>query len=144
MSWLDLVTRAFAERQAEMAMLPLWVKNWVLFMRVLFFSGVIFTPWWKAPRYVVATLVLTGLTILSAKIFLPQFNTLFVGTIVQLVLWSFLLIYLLANWRQDLRPPLVSGKIFSTIFGIWALATIVVLTIAQLFNLLDLARALFG
>jgi hypothetical protein len=44
MDWIDILTQAISERRAEVATLPQWVKNWVTFMRILFFSGVIFTP----------------------------------------------------------------------------------------------------
>ena len=43
----EIIIQAIAERREEVALLPDWVRAWVKFMRILFFSGIIFTPWWR-------------------------------------------------------------------------------------------------
>ena len=144
MEWIDLVTQVISERRTEVATLPQWVKNWVAFMRILFFSGIIFTPWWRAPRYVVLTMILSAVAIIAGKLIIPEFDTIMVGTISQLVLWTPLLIYLVYNWRAESLPPLRSVKLFSKFYGMWVIAVIVTISISQVFNLIGFAKFMMG
>ncbi len=144
MDWIDILAQAISERSAEVATLPQWVKNWVAFMRILFFSGIIFTPWWKAPRYVVLTMILSAAAIIAGKLIIPEFDTIMVGIISQLILWTPLLIYLVYNWRAESLPALISRKPFSTIYGIWIIAVIVTICVSQVFNLIGFAKFVMG
>ncbi len=144
MDWIDILTQAISERRAEVATLPQWVKNWVAFMRILFFSGIIFTPWRKAPRYVVLTMILSAVAIIAGKLIIPEFDTVMVGTISQLVLWTPLLIYLVYHWRTESLPPLRSAKLFSKIYGVWIIAVIVTICVSQVFNLIGFSKFMMG
>ena len=109
---MELIFQKFAERQAELATLPIWVIAWVIFMRVWMFSGLLFILRWKPARWVLLTMIATGASIMSAKIFLPDLDTLRVGTIVQLVLWLPLAWYLVTNIRTIVKTPLKSVKLY--------------------------------
>ncbi len=111
-------------------------------MRILFFSGVIFIPWWRAPRYVVLTMILTAITIIAAKLVVPDFDTVIVGTIAQLVLWMPPLVYLFITWRTVTMPALKSGKAFSIVFAIWAVLVMATMSISQVLNAIGLAKFL--
>ena len=113
-------------------------------MRILFFSGIIFTPWWKAPRYVVLTMVLSAVAIIAGKLIIPEFDTIMVGTISQLVLWTPLLIYLVYHWRAESLPPLLSTKLFSKAYGVWIIVVIVTICVSQVFNLIGFTKYVLG
>lgn len=144
MEWLQHISEAIADRQADVATLPDGVKNWVAFMRILFFSGVIFIPWWRAPRYVVLAMVLTAVVIIAAKLVIPDFDTIIVGTIAQLVLWTPPLIYFFATWRTITLPTLKSKKVFSIIFAIWAVLVMVTMSISQILNAIGFTKYLMA
>ncbi len=137
----DTLVQAVIERREEVALLPDWVKSWVVFMRLLFFGGVIFAFWWKFPRYVILVMILTAVVILSLKILAPELDTIAVGTVSQLILWVPLLAYLFfgrqggQGWRGEILAPLKSGRPFSIVYGIWVSLVAVTLIVSFGFNL---------
>ncbi|MEE9314144.1 MAG: hypothetical protein V3V02_05805 [Rhizobiaceae bacterium] len=137
--WQTLV-QAIADRQAEVALLPEGVKAWIKFMRILFFGGIIFTPWWKFPRYVILTMILTAATILFGKFFFPHYNTLSVGAVSQLVLWTPLLIYIFFHWRTDFLASVKSGKPFTMFFGVWVAVVSLTLSASHILNIIGVGK----
>ena len=134
---MQFILEKIAERQSEMAQLPDGVLLWVKFMRIWFFSGVVFIPWWKPARWVVATMVATALAIIASKVLLPDFDTIKAGTIIQLVLWMPLLWYMLHNFRETISQSLGNSKLVNKLFGFWfsgALLLVLVSTILNVYN----------
>ncbi|MEE9375014.1 MAG: hypothetical protein V3V04_01620 [Rhizobiaceae bacterium] len=136
----EIIVQAVAERQVEVARLPDGVKAWVAFMRGIFFAGIVFAPWFKFPRFVILTMVLTAFIIILGKIFFPQVDTIIVGTVSQLILWTPLLIYLLYNLRQNIILPFQSGRKFSVIYGVWVAIVGGTITISHGFNLVGVVK----
>jgi hypothetical protein len=89
-------------------------------------------------------MVLSAAAIIAGKLIIPEFDTITVGTISQLVLWTPLLIYLVYHWRAESLPPLRSTKLFSKIYGVWVIAVIVTICISQVFNLVGFAIFMLG
>ena len=134
---MQFILEKIAERQSDMAQLPDSVLLWVKFMRIWFFSGVVFIPWWKPARWIVATMVATALVIIASKVLLPDFDTIKAGTIIQLVLWVPLLWYLLHNFRNIISQSIGSSKLVHKLFGLWfcgALLLVLVSTVLNFYN----------
>lgn len=116
---MEFIFEKIAERAVEISHLPEGVKNWMTFMRILFFSGIVFIPWFRPARVVVATMILTAIGIFGSKIFIPGFDTIAAGTIVQLVLWIPLLVYLMYILVPVTIPSIREPGIWLRVRGIW-------------------------
>lgn len=136
---MQFILEKIAERQSEMAQLPDSVLLWVKFMRIWFFSGIVFTPWWKPARWIVATMVATALAIIASKIILPDFDTIKAGTIIQLALWTPLLWYLLQNLRSMISQSIGSFKWVHKLFGIWFGGAVLLVLVSTILNIYNVA-----
>ena len=137
---MEYIFSIIAERQAEMAELPQNVRTWVMFMRVWFFSGLIFILWWKPARWVVLTMIATAIAILASKALIPDFNTIRAGTLIQLMLWVPLLWYLVNRISSHVLAPWKNSKIIYKLFAAWlGVATILVLisTMLNIYNVIS-------
>ncbi len=137
---MELILEKIAERQAEVAMLPENVRIWILFMRVLFFAGLVFVPWRKPPRWVVLTMVVTATLILAFKVLMPEFDTIKAGTLIQLLLWLPLAIYLMGRLRPEAVPAIKSGSIWSKVYGLWLAAATGAVLISSALNIFNVAK----
>lgn len=129
-----------AERQAELADLPQNVKHWMTFMRILFFSGILFVIWWKPARWIVLTMVLTAIGILTSKITLPNFDTILAGTIFQLIFWIPLLVYLGRVGVPLSMQQVSQGNLAFKGFALWTLVCTAVIAISTAFNLWNIIK----
>lgn len=137
---MQFILEKISERQSELANLPESVKIWMTFMRVLFFSGVVFVIWKTTARLIVITMILTGSLILTSKIFMPGFDTIASGTIIQLVLWSLLLYLLMPRIKSEVMPAYKSGQWYNLVFAVWASIAIIVISISTALNLFGVVK----
>ena len=128
-------------RQELVSDLPQWVKNWVLFMRIVFFSSIFFLIWWKPARWVFVTMLITFSVTISSLVIVPDLDTKQVGTIIQLIIWTPLAYYLFRQLKVSSLPALGAGKLFGAgkffvmVYGGWALLATGVLFLALAMNL---------
>lgn len=137
---MELIFEKIAERQAELSVLPENVRTWIMFMRLWFFSGILFAFWWKPARWIVVTMVATAVAIIASKILLPDFDTIKAGTIIQLGLWIPLAIYLIKNWTTTIKPALKSKKPFHMLFGLWAIVATTLVMISSILNIYNVSK----
>lgn len=124
---MSVIRDAIAMRQEELAELPGFVQNWISYMRAVFFGGIIFVPWRTEARFVVLTMVATAILLIGLKITFPLIHSGSVGTVVHLLLWSPLLVYLIMR-RRAIMAHLTGGQLLGALYGLWV--SVVSITLA--------------
>ena len=109
-------------------------------MRALFFSGIIFVIWRKPPRWVILTMIATGVLILISKINAPEFDTILAGTIIQTLLWIPLLAYLVSHIGISALPEMRTRQIFAVIYGGWLLVVTATVAASTAMNIFALGK----
>jgi hypothetical protein len=136
---MEFILEKIAERQLELSQLPQSVIIWVKFMRIWFFAGVVFLLWWKPARWIIATMVATGIAIIASKIFLPSLDTIRAGTIIQLMLWLPLAAYLVSILNNTAFAALKQMKFTYKIFGFWLAVSTLLVLISSALNIYNVA-----
>ncbi|MCF6326414.1 MAG: hypothetical protein L3J21_03865 [Devosiaceae bacterium] len=140
---MQYIIELIQQRQELVSDLPQWVKIWVLFIRIIFFSSLVFLFWWTPARWVFAVMILTGVLNLTLLNFAPGLDTKQVGTVVQLVLWIPLALYMFRQLKTNSFPGLGSDRIFTKIYSGWAILVAGVLFVAIAMNFFQALTWLF-
>ena len=125
---MDGISEAIEVLGSEAAAYPYAVRVWMRVMAISFFSGVVFVPWNRGARWVVAVMVATALGLIVGKALLPELSRATIGAALHLSLWPVLLFLL---WRPRARSQRSESlsKRFDTVYQgwlIWVSALIVV------------------
>ena len=138
-SFIEAVRYAIDLRLAEVDALPQGVQIWMTFMRSLYLSAAVFVIWKKEARFVLAMALSTAVLIIGVKTFFPEIHSGDIGTVVPLLLWTPVLIYLLTQHAVFVEE-IKSKQAFSFIYGVWSFVVAGVLATSLV---LDLGSVLF-
>lgn len=137
-SFIEAVRYTIDLRLAEVDALPQGVQSWMTFMRTLYLSSAVFVIWKKEARFVLAMGLSTAVLIIGVKTFFPEIHSGDIGTVVHLLLWTPVLIYLLTR-RAVFVAEIRSRQALQVTYGVWSfvvagvLATSLVLDLASFF-----------
>lgn len=123
----DALRHAIDLRLAEVDALPQGVQTWMMFMRTLFLSSIVFIVWKKEARIVLAMAVATAILLFGIKTVLPDIHSAQIGRPIHFVLWTATLVWLFTR-RRVLISEIKSGRPVSVIYGVWAWLVIAVLS----------------
>lgn len=143
MNILEPLRHAIELRLAEVDALPQGVQIWMVTMRTLFLSSIIFAVWKKEARIVLAMAITTAVLLFGIKAFFPEIHSAQIGRPIHLTLWTATLIYMFTR-RRVFLAELKSGRPFSVIYGIWAWVVVAVLTASLVMDFSALIRGLLG
>lgn len=143
MSIFEALRHAIDLRLAEVAALPQGVQTWMVIMRTLFLSSVLFVYWKTEARIVLLMAVLTAVLLFGFKTALPETHSGDIGQIIHAFVWSATVIFLISR-RGQILDELRSGKVFSMIYGVWVIAVAAALFVSLFFDFSALAARFFG
>lgn len=136
-SFIEAIRYAIELRLNEVDALPAGVQTWMTFMRNLYLSSIIFVFWKKEARFVLAMSLSTAILIISVKTFFPNIHSGEIGTVVHLLLWPPVLIYLVSR-RTILLDEIKSKLPASLAYGVWAFVVFGVLTTSLVLDSLSI------
>ncbi len=100
--------------------------------------------WRKPPRWVILTMITTGVLILITKISAPGFDTILAGTIIQTVLWIPLLAYLVSHIGISALQEMRTRQISAVIYGSWLLGVTATVAASTAMNIFALGKLALG
>ena len=130
---LEAIRHAVDLRMAEVDALPQGVQNWMVFMRSLFLSSILFAVWRTEARVVLAMAIGTAILLFGFKALFPETHSGEIGRIIHVTLWAAALLFLLTRIKH-LLSEFRSPSIWSKLYGTWVLAVIIVLGISLVFD----------
>ncbi|TNE41923.1 MAG: hypothetical protein EP347_01655 [Alphaproteobacteria bacterium] len=139
----DAFRQALELRLAEVDALPENVQTWMVFMRTMFLSSLLFAWWRKEARIVLAMAVTTALLLFSIKAAMLDVHSGEIGRIIHIVIWTPALIYLFKRLPlrlQDFR----SRQPFAIIYSLWLSVVMIVLTVSLVLDYGVLIMRLLG
>lgn len=140
---LEPLRHAIELRLAEVDALPQGVQVWMMSMRMLFLSSIVFAVWKKEARIVLAMAITTAILLFGIKTIFPEIHSAQIGRPIHLTLWTATLIYLVTRRRLFLAE-LKSGQPFSMLYGLWAWTVVAVLTASLIMDVIAIVRGLPG
>jgi len=129
------VSELMNQMNSQTAELPQWVQLWMNWMMIVFLAAILFVKNHVAARVALGTFLLTFLAAFGL-FYLTRNIHLF--SLVHLVLWTPLLVYL---YKKELRPGNVA---LATPYGIWLILLCATIAISLIFDVRDAALALTG
>lgn len=136
---LEPLRHAIELRLAEVDALPQGVQIWMMSMRMLFLSSIVFAVWKKEARIVLAMAITTAILLFGIKAIFPEIHSAQIGRPIHLTLWTATLIYLVTR-RRVFLTEIKSGRPFSVTYGIWAWVVVAVLTASLVMDFSALIR----
>ncbi len=143
MNLLEPLRHAIELRLAEVDALPQGVQIWMMTMRSLFLSSVIFVVWKKEARIILAMAITTAILLFGIKTFFPEIHSAQIGRPIHLTLWLAVLVYLFKR-RRVFLTELKSGQPLSIVYGVWAWIVITVLAASLVMDFIAMIRGLLG
>jgi hypothetical protein len=136
-SFIEAVRYAIDLRLSEVDALPAGVQLWMAFMRTLYLSSVVFVFWKIEARFVLAMGLSTAILIVGAKTFFPEIHSGEIGTVVHLLLWTPVLIYLVSR-RAVFLSGIKSKYPPSLAYGVWSFVVVGVLATSLVLDLMSI------
>jgi hypothetical protein len=143
LSVFDALRHAVDLRLAEVDALPQGIQTWMVFMRSLFLSSILFVIWKVEARFVLAMALTTALLIIGTKAVFPEIHSGQIGQTIHIIVWTPVLLYLFSR-RAVFLAAIRAQTPISMVYGIWALLVIAVLTISLSFDYAGAIKALLG
>lgn len=143
MSIFEALRHAIDLRLAEVAALPQGVQTWMVIMRTLFLSSILFVYWKKEARIVLLMAVLTAVLLFGFKTALPEIHSGNIGQIIHVFVWTATLVFLITR-RGQILNELRAGKVSSMIYGVWVIAVALALSVSLFFDFSALFARFFG
>lgn len=142
MDIFEALRHAIDLRLAEVDALPQGVQTWMVIMRTLFLSSLLFVFWKKEARIVLLMAVLTAVLLFGFKTARPEIHSGDIGQVIHAFVWTATLIFLISR-RGQILDELVSGGVFSKLYGVWITAVGLALSVSLFFDFKALLTRLF-
>ncbi|TNE58226.1 MAG: hypothetical protein EP340_06010 [Alphaproteobacteria bacterium] len=139
----DAFRQAIELRLVEVDALPENVQTWMVFMRTMFLSSVLFAWWRMEARVVLAMAVTTALLLFSFKAAMLEVHSGEIGRIIHIVIWTPALIYLFKRLTfrlEDFR----SRQPFAIVYSLWLSLVMAILTISLVLDYSALIMRMVG
>lgn len=133
---IEAIRYAIDLRLAEVAALPVEVQTWMTFMRTLYLSSIVFVIWKVEARFVLAMGLSTAILIIGTKTLFPEIHSGDIGTVVHLLLWTPVLIFLVLR-RSVFLNEIKSKRPTSVAYGIWSFIVVTVLATSLTLDLVS-------
>lgn len=136
---LDMIRETMSVLQLEAAGYSGPVQVWMQVMSIAFFSAVVFAPWKRGARWILAAIIINVAGLIILKTLYPELSRTAIGTSVHLAFWP---VALWAIWRASARSARrdAPASLLNSVYTVWLIAVSAVMATSIILD----ARTLIG
>lgn len=120
--------------QAEAATYSQGVQVWMRIMAVSYFAGIVFVPWRREALWIVLMAAFTFVLLVIGKMLEPTLTRVFLGSVVHLILWPWILLLLWSPAARIQRRADDSQGLWRYVFPAWLIWVTALIVISLVFD----------
>lgn len=120
--------------QAEAATYSQGVQVWMRIMAVSYFAGIVFVPWRREALWIVLMAAFTFVLLVIGKMLEPTLTRVFLGSVVHLILWPWILLLLWSPAARIQRRADDSQGLWRYVFPAWLVWVTALIVISLVFD----------
>ncbi|MDE0952162.1 MAG: hypothetical protein OSA45_12900 [Halioglobus sp.] len=120
--------------QAEAATYSQGLQVWMRIMAVSYFAGIVFVPWRREALWIVLMAAFTFVLLVIGKMLEPTLTRVFLGSVVHLILWPWILLLLWSPAARIQRRADDSQGLWRYVFPAWLVWVTALIVISLVFD----------